>query len=30
MEKHKHLKYMGFLNIPGEAEIHEIPKIWEK
>ena len=21
---------MGFLNILGEAEIHEIPKIWEK
>ena len=30
MEKHKHLKYMGFLTIPGEAEIHKIPKIWEK
>ena len=21
---------MGFLNISGEAEIHTIPKIWEK
>ena len=30
MGKHKHLKFMGFLNVSGEAEIHKIPKIWEK
>ena len=30
MGKYKHLKFMGFLNISGEAEIHKIPKIWEK
>ena len=30
MGKHKHFKFMGFLNISGEAEIHTIPKIWEK
>ena len=30
MSKNKHLKIMGFLNILGEAEIHTIPKIWEK
>ena len=28
--KHKSFKSMGFLNISGEAEIHAIPKIWEK
>ena len=28
--KQKHFKYMGFLNNSGEAEIHTIPKIWEK
>ena len=30
MGKHKHSKVMGFSNILGEAEIHTIPKIWEK
>ena len=30
MGKHKHFKFMGFLNILGEAEVHAIPKIWEK
>ena len=30
MEKHKHFKFMGFLNISDEAEIHTIPRIWEK
>ena len=30
MEKHKHFKFMGFLNISGEAEVHTIAKIWEK
>ena len=30
MGKHKHFKFMGFLNILGEAEIHAIPKTWEK
>ena len=27
MGKHKHFKFMSFLNILGEAEIHIIPKI---
>ena len=30
MEKHKHFKCMGFLNISDEAKIHTVPKIWEK
>ena len=30
MEKHKHFKFMGFLNISDEAEIHTIPRTWEK
>ena len=30
MGKNKHFKFMDFLNIFGEAEIHTIPKIWEK
>ena len=30
MGKHKHYKFMGFLNISGEAEIHTILKIWQK
>ena len=30
MEKHKHFKFMGFLNISDEAEIHTIPRPWEK
>ena len=30
MEKHKHFKFMGFLNISDEAEIHTIPRAWEK
>ena len=30
MGKHKHSKVMGFSNILDEAEIHTIPKIWEK
>ena len=30
MVKHKHFKFMGFLNISGEAEIHIIPKTWGK
>ena len=25
-----HFKFMGFLNVSGEAEIHKIPKKWEK
>ena len=29
MEKHKHFKFMGFLNISDEAEIHTIPRTWE-
>ena len=28
MGKHKHFKFMDFLNISGEAEIHTIPKTW--
>ena len=28
--KQKHFKFMGFLNISGEAEIYTIPKTWEK
>ena len=28
--KDKHFKFMDFLNIPGEAEIHIIPKTWGK
>ena len=28
--KHKHFKFMGFLNISGEAEIHTVPKTWGK
>ena len=30
MEKHKHFKCMGFSNILDEAEIHTIPRTWEK
>ena len=30
MRKHKHFKFMVFLNISDEAEIHTIPKTWEK
>ena len=30
MGKHKLFKFMGFLDISGEAEIHTIPKTWEK
>ena len=30
MGKHKHFKFMGFLNISGVAKIHTIPKIWVK
>ena len=30
MGKHKHSKLMGCSNILGEAEIHTVPKIWEK
>ena len=30
MGKHKHFKFMGFLNISGEAGIHSIPKTWKK
>ena len=30
MGKHKHFKFMVFLNISDEAEIHTIPKTWEK
>ena len=30
MEKHKRFKFIGFLNILGEAEIHTIHKICEK
>ena len=30
MGKHKHFKFMGFSNILDEAEIHTIPKTWEK
>ena len=30
MGKHNYFKFMGFLNISGEAEIHRIPKTWEK
>ena len=29
MEKHKHFKFMGFLNISDKAEIHTIPRTWE-
>ena len=30
MGENKQSKVMGFSNILGEAEIHTIPKIWEK
>ena len=30
MGKHKHFKFMGFLNISYEAEIHTIPRTREK
>ena len=31
MEKHKQFKFMGFLiNISDKAEIHTIPRTWEK
>ena len=30
MGKHKHFKFMSFLDISGEAEIHAIPKTWRK
>ena len=30
MGKHKPFKFMGFLNMLGEAEIHTTPKRWEK
>ena len=30
MGKHKHFKFMGFLNISSEAEIHAVPKTLEK
>ena len=30
MGKHKRFRFIGFLNILGEAEIHASPKIWEK
>ena len=29
MGKQKHFKFMGFLNISHEAEIHTIPRTWE-
>ena len=30
MGKHKHFKVKGFLNFSYEAEIHAVPKTWEK
>ena len=30
MGKHKHIKVKGFLNFSYEAEIHAVPKTWEK
>ena len=30
MEKHKHFKVKSFWNFLLEAEIHAVPKIWEK
>ena len=30
IEKHKHFKFMGFLNILDETKIHTIPRTWEK
>ena len=30
MEKHEHFKVKSFLNSSHEAEIHAIPKTWEK
>ena len=30
MGEQKHFKFMGFLNISDEAEIHTIPRPWEK
>ena len=30
MEKHKQFKFMGFLDISDEAEIHTILRTWEK
>ena len=30
MQKHKRFKFMVLLNISDEAEIHTIPKSWEK
>ena len=30
MRKHKHFKFIGFLHISREAEIHTIPKWWNE
>ena len=30
MRKQKYLKFVGFLNVSSQPEIHKIPKIWEK
>ena len=30
MGKHKHFKVKGFLNFSYEAEIHVVPKTWDK
>ena len=30
MGKQKHFKFMGFLNSSDKAEIHTIPRTWEK
>ena len=30
MGRNKHFKFMNFLNILGEAEIHGFPKTWVK
>ena len=30
MRKNKHFKVKGFLNFSHEAEIHAVPKTWEK
>ena len=30
MEKHKHSKVKGFLNISCEPKIHAIPKAWDE
>ena len=30
MEKYKHSKVKGFLNISRETRIHVVPKVWDE